>query len=78
MAKKQELTPQQKIGNILKDMRIKSGLGLTEYANRIGIDKSRVIRIERGSNITIETLTKVLDFFGAKLSIIESNCKHVI
>ncbi|MBK7432140.1 MAG: helix-turn-helix transcriptional regulator [Bacteroidetes bacterium] len=50
------------IGKNIKAYRVKKGLTLEQLGEDIGTDKSNMLRIEQGKNITLLTLLKLSGF----------------
>lgn len=59
-----------KIGALLKDMRIKSGLTQTEAAKRLNTTKSAVSRMENhAEDVRLSTLARAAAAFGKKIAV---------
>ena len=71
LGKKAELTALQSAMDILRREREARGLSLGDVAERSGIDKSRLSKLENDphSNPTLATLTRIASALGVKLSI---------
>jgi len=71
LAKKAELLAVQEAMVALKRERQARGLSLARVAERSGIDKSRLSKLENDprSNPTLATLTRIADAIGVKLEI---------
>jgi transcriptional regulator with XRE-family HTH domain len=59
------------IGEILKEARLRAGIGQKRLAKKIGITHEQISRLERGvrGNPTIETLQRWAEGVGAELVI---------
>jgi transcriptional regulator with XRE-family HTH domain len=57
-----------KLGAILRDMRIRRGLTGDDFGAAIGTDKSNVSRYESGSPMTVKRLIKAAEVLGVSLS----------
>jgi HTH-type transcriptional regulator / antitoxin HipB len=52
----------------LKQLRIKQQLTQQQLADLVGIDKTQISKIEKGTrNLTIETITRIVNALGAKI-----------
>lgn len=53
----------------LKQLRIHQQLTQQQLADLVGIDKTQISKIEKGTrNLTIETITKIANALGAKIN----------
>jgi len=53
----------------LKQLRIKQQLTQQQLADLVGIDKTQISKIEKGTrNLTIETITRIVNALGAKIN----------
>ena len=53
----------------LKQLRIKQQLTQQQLADLVGIDKTQISKIEKGTrNLTIETITRIANALGAKIN----------
>lgn len=70
-AKKSELDSLRHALRLLKHERETRGLSLAEVAERSGIDKSRLSKLENAShpNPTLDTLSRIASAIGVKLTI---------
>jgi transcriptional regulator with XRE-family HTH domain len=60
----------EQVGENIRNHRIKRGFTLAELGEDVGLDKSNMLKIEQGRNITLVTLLKIsafLDVPPAKL-----------
>src|SRR3982074_2737838 len=55
------------IGNRLKAFRLGSGLSADEIANRLGISRTALYRLEKGELAKIETLEKLAELLGVSV-----------
>jgi len=64
-----ELEPIREVMAQLKAHRERIGMSLTDLANRTGIDKSNLSKLEnaRYPNATVDTLTRIATAMGARL-----------
>lgn len=53
------------VGKNIKAYRIKKGLTLEQLGEDIGTNKSNMLRIEQGKNVTILTIWKIAGFLDA-------------
>ncbi|KFK45906.1 helix-turn-helix domain-containing protein [Lacticaseibacillus rhamnosus] len=51
------------------EARQNAGLSQQELANKSGVPKTTIARIERGSNTSIETLTKIANALGKQVRV---------
>jgi len=59
-----------KLGEIIKELRMKKGMTQNELAKKLKTTKSAISRLENHTeNIRISTLEKVAETFGKKLNI---------
>lgn len=54
------------LGKQIKFIRIQKGLSLESLGSSIGIDGSNLQKIEKGQNITLSTLIKILIILGSE------------
>ena len=60
---------QAKLGNRLKELRLRSELTQEEFARLINMDRTYYSTIEEGRrNVTLRNLAKIADGFGVTLS----------
>jgi transcriptional regulator with XRE-family HTH domain len=60
----------EQVGQLIKETRKAKRLTQEELGEKLGIGKTTINRYESGKhNITVETLSRVLEAMGAKLSI---------
>lgn len=53
----------------LKQLRIKQQLTQEQLAKKVGMDKTQISKIEKGTrNLTLETITKIANALGAKIN----------
>ena len=53
-----------RIGEAIKNARLKQNLTQEELGERIGVQKAQISRIERGHSITIPTMSRVFKALG--------------
>ena len=53
----------------LKELRIKQHLTQEQLAEKVGIDKTQISKIEKGNrNLTLDTITRIASALGAKVN----------
>lgn len=58
------------LGERLKEERLKAGFTQEEFANKVGVNRSVVSKIERGhSDIKLSSLAKIFSVFGLSLGL---------
>lgn len=68
------MTETQKIGELIKDLRIRCGLTQSDFAKSLKTSQSAVARIESGDqNLTLEQLSKISNVLGHPLVSISEN-----
>ena len=56
------------IGERIKELRLKNSMSQEEFAEKIGLDRSYICRIESGQkNLTLETLIKICEGLNVSL-----------
>lgn len=58
------------IGSTLKKVRRAKNLTQKELGNRMGIQSAQVSKIESGKNLTISTITRVLNALGLRAELV--------
>ena len=53
-----------RIGEAIKDERIKQNLTQQQLGDRVGVKKAQISRIERGHSITIPTMSRIFKALG--------------
>ena len=65
-----------RIAEIISEARMSKNYSRYELSKRTGIDKSQIIRIERGDNIPrVDTLMKIFDALSLQVRITQPICK---
>lgn len=60
----------RKIGALIKEARAEQGLAIRDLAEKSGVDKSQISRIEAGrANVTIDTINSLAVALGLKITI---------
>lgn len=63
------MNTQEKIGRIIKDLRVKRGLSQEQFCDQCGIDQHYISNIENGQrNLSIDIIERIASFFGLSLS----------
>ncbi len=63
-AEVEEAVNAYKLGEAIKEARMKQSLTQEELGERIGVKKSRISQIERGHSITLPTMSRVFKALG--------------
>lgn len=59
----------EKVGQRIKELRIKQGLSQEEFAFKCALDRTYITSLERGKrNISLENLEKIAEAFNMTLS----------
>ncbi len=59
------------IGELIKKARLQQNLTQGELGERIGVKKAQISRLEKGSNITLPTMTRVFRALGVATATID-------
>lgn len=59
-------------GELVRNERIKRGLDQMELGKRAGVSNMSIHRLENGGNVTIKTLSLILEVFDMKLEAVEN------
>lgn len=65
------------IGALIRDERIRQGLTQEELGAKIGVGKAQISKIEKGSGLTIKTVTKVLEALDLTASVRLRNATRI-
>ncbi len=66
------------IGETIREARERTGLSQAALAERIGMHRENMIRVEKGrTNLTVETMMKIADALGLSLQIVLARRRSV-
>lgn len=72
--RQREYTLEQYLGNTIRDLRVQNALTIADVAQRVGISRGMLSKIENGQTSTsLDTLNKIAQAFGVSLSYLFRN-----